>query len=70
MSKPQLSDFIKAMRKQHAASRAGTISAERRNIIQSPNLQLFTRPKDSAQASVNPTSSKSINRVEEHPCTT
>lgn len=49
MVKPQLSAFAKAMRKQFASSRGGTISAERRNIVQSPNLQLFTRQERTGQ---------------------
>lgn len=49
MVKPQLSAFAKAMRKQFASSRGGTISAERRNIIQSPSLQLFTRQERTGQ---------------------
>lgn len=49
MVKPQLSAFAKAMRKQFASSRGGTISAERRNIVQSPSLQLFTRQERTGQ---------------------
>ena len=37
------------MRKQFASSRGGTISAERRNIVQSPSLQLFTRQERAGQ---------------------
>lgn len=49
MTKPQLSAFAKAMRKQYASSRGGTISAERRNIIQPPSLQLFARQERTGQ---------------------
>ncbi len=49
MVKPQLSPFAKAMRKQFASSRGGTISAERRNIVQSPSLQVFTRQERTGQ---------------------
>lgn len=49
MVKHQLSPFAKAMRKQFASSRAGTIAAERRNINQSPSLQLFTRQERTGQ---------------------
>lgn len=47
--KPQLSAFAKAMRRQVASSRAGTISTERRNIVQSPSLQLFTPAERTGQ---------------------
>jgi hypothetical protein len=43
--KPPLSDFAKMLRKSYASSRGGTVSAERRNIIQSPALQVFAKPR-------------------------
>lgn len=41
--KTPLSPFAKAMRRQHASSLVGTRTTERRNINQSPSLQLFTQ---------------------------
>lgn len=49
MSKPQLSAFAKAMRKQAASSRAGTLSTAKLVINQSPSLQLFTRQERAGQ---------------------
>jgi hypothetical protein len=46
---PQLSAFAKAMRKQYASSRGGTVSAERRNVNQSPDLKLFTQRERTGQ---------------------
>lgn len=38
---PELSAFVKALRKSHASSQGGTISAEKQNIVQSPSLPVF-----------------------------
>ncbi len=46
---PELSAFVKALRKSHASSLGGTIAAERMNIVQSDRLQLFTRRERTGQ---------------------
>ena len=47
--KPQLSAFVKELRRSYQNSRAGTIRAERRNINQSPSLKLFTMAERTGQ---------------------
>lgn len=46
---PELSAFVKAMRRQQASSRIGTQVTERMNIVQSDRLQLFTRRERTGQ---------------------
>lgn len=38
---PDLKAFFKAIKKSHASSRGGTISAEKQHIMQSPSLPVF-----------------------------
>jgi hypothetical protein len=43
MTKPQLSAFAKAMRRQHASSKAGTLAAAKTAICQSPTMRPFSK---------------------------
>lgn len=49
MSKPQLSAFAKAMRRQHTSSRVGSASTQKLVINQSPMLKPFTRAERAGQ---------------------
>jgi hypothetical protein len=46
---PRLSAFAKAMRRSYNSSRGGTKGAERINIVQSPDLRLFTPTERTGQ---------------------
>ncbi len=46
---PELSAFVKAMRRQQASSRIGTQVTERMNIVQSSQLRPFTAAQRTGQ---------------------
>lgn len=48
-SKPQLSAFAKAMRRSSASSKAGSASAQKLVIVQSPELRPFTPSERAGQ---------------------
>ncbi len=49
MTKPQLSAFAKAMRRQHTSSRVGSASTQKLVINQSPTLKPFTPEQRAGQ---------------------
>ena len=50
MSTPKpISAFAKAMRRSHASSRAGTLAAERVNVVQTDKLRPFTAAQRTGQ---------------------
>ena len=49
MTKPQLSAFAKAMRRQHTSSRVGSASTQKLIINQSPTLKPFTLEQRAGQ---------------------